>query len=98
MFEADALKLSAKLKRFVCISGLKNAGFQTPTFSFLSTKGFICFGVNCPFVDLGMLIHHFLFKVLSLCLWFTVKSPCALYLQKVLLAELFSFTLFFFLP
>lgn len=77
MFEADALILSAKHKRFVCISGLKNTGFQTPTFSFLSTKGFICFGVNCPFVDLGMLIHHFLFKVLSLCLWFTVKSSYA---------------------
>lgn len=66
------------------------------TFSFFPTNSFVWFGIKCPLLDLGMLIHHFLFKVLSLCSGFIVKSFCACYLNKILLTELLSFHSFSF--
>lgn len=79
------------------MSGSKNTCLQTPTFSVFSTKNIVCFGVKCPLLDLGMLIHHFLFKVLSLCSWFTVNSSYACYLNKILVMDLLSFQSFSFL-
>lgn len=62
---------------------------------FFSTKKFV-FWDQCPLLHLRVLIHHFLFKVLSLCSWFTVKAYCAWYLNAILLIEVVAFSSFCF--